>query len=71
MQDLTCEKNIVSSCKYLQCVTDTRYINESVVIHQGGFNTRAGYIYVNFDKSRKEILVGGKAFKILEGQMYI
>jgi PhzF family phenazine biosynthesis protein len=50
---------------------DTSYVNKSVVIHQGGFNTRRGYIYVKFDKSKEEILVGGQAFKISEGQMYI
>ena len=58
---------ILAFCSHI----DTRYINELVVIHQGGFSTRGGYIYVKFDKSKEEILVGGKAFKISEGQLYI
>lgn len=58
---------ILAFCNHL----DTRYSNKSVVIHQGGFNTRGGHIYVKFDKSKQKILVGGQAFKISEGQMYI
>lgn len=47
------------------------YPGDSVVVHQGGFDTREGYVYVKFNKTNEEILVGGKAIKTAEGKLFV
>jgi trans-2,3-dihydro-3-hydroxyanthranilate isomerase len=42
-----------------------------LMVHQGGFATREGYIFAKVEEASQEILVGGSAVKVLEGQLHL
>jgi len=44
--------------------------SNSVIVHQGGFTTRDGYIFVKSVENNPEIFIGGRAVKTMEGQFY-
>jgi len=52
-----------------------KYLNlihtNSIIVHQGGFTTRDGYIFVKCSEKSPEIFIGGHAVKTMEGQLFL